>query len=223
MNAARRFCRRRAEQVRDASVCTDTAADCTQPAELPCCRRQQANASGAGATRAKSHPPTTQEFCDQVQRCQRTHGPRSVRDRAPSAGSDGSRRRIFFTCIVLTFRRSLLTRHRTLFSARWETPHGRALSSWRHVRSTHRGRYGCSAAAWRHNASRRLFSWRPQVLPSVSDPHRPFSRARCHSGNVNDPTTTLQIDEFQRRRQLQADKPGVAYGRLRQNERTQRR
>jgi hypothetical protein len=49
---------------------------------------------------------------------------------------------------------------------------------------------------------------------SVRDLHRPLSSALDDSGSVSDMSTIAQIDEFQRRRQLQADKPGVGDGRL---------
>jgi hypothetical protein len=42
--------------------------------------------------------------------------------------------------------------------------------------------------------------------------HRPLSSAQDDRGSVNDSSTTAQIDEFQRRRQLKAHKPGVSYG-----------
>jgi hypothetical protein len=47
-----------------------------------------------------------------------------------------------------------------------------------------------------------------------NDLHRSLSGALDDSGNVSDMSTTAQIDEFQCRRHLQADKPGVGDARL---------
>jgi hypothetical protein len=60
------------------------------------------------------------------------------------------------------------------------------------------------------------------VVHSASGFHQPLSSAQDDRGKVNDSSTTAQVDEFQRRRQLQPDKSGVSYGRLGYNQLTKR-